>query len=55
MCKIIWGEKINDCISEEYRNRIMQLITTKASYQKIYNELEKIKYEEDGIYEKVKK
>ena len=48
-------KKINDCISEEYRNRIIQLITTKASYRKIYNELEKIKYEEDGIYEKVKK
>lgn len=48
-------KKINDCISEEYRSKIIQLVASKASYKKIYNELEKIKYEEDGIYEKVKK
>ena len=48
-------KKVNDCISDEYKDRILQLITAKASYNKIYNELEKLKYEEDGIYEKVKK
>ncbi len=48
-------KKINDCVSEEYRNEIMQLVTSKASYKKIYNELEKIKYKEDGICEKVEK
>ena len=48
-------KKVNDCISDEYKDRILQLITSKASYNKIYNELEKLKYEEDGIYEKVKK
>jgi len=48
-------KKVNDCVPEGYTKKIMQLITTKASYKKIYNELEKIKYEGRGVYEEVKK
>ena len=31
------------------------MIISKASYKKIYNELEEIKYAEGGVYEEVKK
>lgn len=48
-------KKVNECVPKGYIKKIRQLITEKASYNKIYNELEKIKYEEGGVYEEVKK
>ena len=48
-------KKVNDCVPEGYQKKIMQMITSKASYKKIYNELEEIKYAEGGVYEEVKK